>query len=421
MTEVIQMSKKELERHHIICAVKNKHITQIKAADLLNISTRQVRNLLSEYIKFGANGLISKKRGKRSNNAYDQEAKSNILKIIEEKYEDFGPTLASEKLLENHQIKISDETLRSWMTDKKLWMPKQRKRNKHRTRHRRECFGELIQVDGSHHDWFEGRGKKCVLIVFIDDATSKITSLYFADGESLDAYFKALEYHIINHGIPKQIYSDRLRVFESNREDEGSLPHFKQALQKLNIFHITAQTPQAKGRVERANQTLQDRLIKELRLRQISTIEEANEFVKEYIAKHNLKFSKEPTSSFNAHRPLESDLSRVLSRYEERIVSNSQSIQFHNRIYQICEDLPKKSKIEIREQMDGKIRMFFKDKEVKYVLFDELVYEKSQNHEWNARTWKSHPASHPWKNKSFNTNKKMKESKRYEYNSSKRV
>jgi transposase InsO family protein len=418
MEEVFTMSKKELERHQIISAVKNKQITQIKAANLLDISTRQVRNILTKYIKNGSQALISKKRGKRGNNSYDDTFKSKTLKLIEEKYQDFGPTLAAEKLLENHQIKISNETLRTWMIEKNLWIPKQRKKAKHRLRHRKECYGELIQVDGSHHDWFEGRREKCVLIVFIDDATSRITSLYFAEGESLNAYFKALEHHIVKHGIPKQIYSDRFSVFQSCKEEEkGTLTQFKYALKLLNISHITAQTPQAKGRVERVNQTLQDRLVKEMRLKGISTIEEANEFLKGYIEKHNLKFSKEPISSFNAHRPLEIDLSRVLSRYEERTLSNTLSIQFHNRIYQICEDLPKNARIEIRKQLDGELRMFFKDKELKYVRFDEIIYkEQTKDLKWETREWKSRKATHPWKDKAYNIRMKEKKIRGWEDN-----
>jgi hypothetical protein len=200
MEEVLQMSNKELERYKIISAIKDKQISQCKGAEMLNLSTRQVRNLLKALIIQGTNGLISKKRGKKSNRSYDIKFKQEVLRIIRHNYEDYGPTLVGEKLSERHNIIVSSETLRKWMSEATIWVPKQKKRNKHRLRMRRACFGELIQIDGSHHDWFEGRREKCVLIVFIDDATSRITSLYFAEGESLNAYFFALEKHIISLG-----------------------------------------------------------------------------------------------------------------------------------------------------------------------------------------------------------------------------
>lgn len=404
MQEVLEMSKQELERYRILSAIKTKQISQLKGAEMLNLSTRQVRNLLRELNNEGPKGLISRKRGKNSNRTYSSKFKDNILKLIHENYEDYGPTLIQEKLLERHQIKISNETLRIWMIKNHIWCSKQRRKHKHYLRPRRECFGELIQIDGSHHDWFEGRAKKCVLIVFIDDATSKLTSLHFAEGESLDAYFQALEQHIYDHGLPRQLYSDRLSVFSSCKEE--GLIHFKHALKLLNIAHIKATTPQAKGRVERVNKTLQDRLIKEMRQRNICSIEEANKYVKEYITMHNKKFSKEPASDFNAHRPLETDLSRILSRYEERTLSNDLSIHFHNKTYQICEELPKKAKIEVRNQRDGQLRLFFKDQELQYRLYEEqpTKLKWKDNNRWPKRS-----ENHPWKSKSFNEAMKEKE------------
>lgn len=408
--EVLEMSTKELERYRVLSEIQNKQVSQLKGAELLNLSTRQVRNLLYELNKNGPKGLISKSRSKPSNRSYNPKYKRYILSIIEQKYEDFGPTLISEKLKENHHIKISNETLRSWMAEINIWKPKQRKRNRHPLRNRKACFGELIQMDGSHHHWFEGRNSPCVLIVFIDDATSKLTSLYFAPSESLDAYFMALQMHLQKYGRPKGAYSDRLAIFKSQRNEEG-LTQFKYALKTLEISHTTARSPQAKGRVERANKTLQDRLIKEMRLKNISTIEEANEFCKEYIEIHNKKFSKEPASTFDAHRPLETDLSRILCRYEERTLTNNLSICFHNKIYQICEEknykLPKKAKIEIRKQRDGNLRFFFKDQELAYILYNELPYKEPTNiQRWQTKYWKP-KSTHPWKDKTFNTHLKQ--------------
>lgn len=406
MEELVEMSNQELERYRILSEIKNKRLSQKKGAELLGLSTRQIRNLLCEIKKKGAKGLVSKKRGKPSNRRYCSTFKDRVLSLIQHYYEDFGPTFISEKLEEKHHIGVADETLRNWMSEAHLWIPKQRRANRHPLRKRRECFGELIQVDGSHHDWFEGRGSCCVLIVFIDDATSRITSLYFAESESLDAYFNALEMHLNTYGRPREIYSDRLAVFQTQKDKEH-LTQFKYALKLLGISHTTAKSPQAKGRVERANQTLQDRLIKEMRLKNISTIEGANQFGKEYMQKHNNKFSKEPASTFDAHRPLETDLSRILCRYEERTLTNDLSISFHNKIYQIYEEkgnrLPKKAKIEVRKQRDGKLRFFFQDQELRFSCYDEIPYEMNvKMQEWKAqRIWQSCKPSHPWKNQSY--------------------
>jgi transposase InsO family protein len=411
MEEILEMSNKELECYHILSQINNGHISQLKGAELLGLSARQVRNLLHRLNIDGPKGLISKKRGHPSNRSYDPKFKQRVLEIIRQHYEDFGPTLISEKLKENHQVTVSDETIRSWMMQTNMWTVKQRKRNKHRLRQRKECFGELIQIDGSHHDWFEGRGDACVLIVFIDDATSKITSLYFSDGETLDAYFNALERHLKRYGKPRAIYSDRFAIFQSQKDQ--SLTQFRRALKTLSVSHFTAGSPQAKGRVERANQTLQDRLIKEMRLKNISSIEEANQFCEEYMEMHNSKFSKEPISLFDAHRPLEMDLSRILCRYEERTLTNGLSICFYNKTYQICErhsNLPKNAKIEVRQQRDGKLRLFFKDQELAYVLYDELPYEEvTKMQEWRTRKNHSPHSSHPWKNRPFNRRIKQKQ------------
>jgi transposase InsO family protein len=400
MEEILKMSNKELERYRILSEIRNKQINQIKGAELLNLSTRQIRNLMYKFKRTGPKGMISKKRGKPSNRAFRPEYKQLILKIIEENYEDFGPTLIAEKLKENHQIIISPETIRSWRTANKTWIPKQRKKNRHPLRNRKECFGELIQIDGSHHDWLEGRGPPCVLIVFVDDATSRIMSLYFSNGETLEAYFAALEIHLRKYGRPRGIYSDRFAVFKSQKNGD-SLTQFKYALKKLEICHTTARSPQAKGRVERANKTLQDRLIKEMRLKNISTIEEANLFCNEYMETYNKKFSKEPACKFDAHRPLETDLSRILCRYEERTLTKALSIHFHNKTYQICEEdgkvLSKNAKIEVRKQRDGKLRLFFKDKELAYAVYNELPYKSEQTPEWRSRKeWHPNRFTHPW-------------------------
>jgi len=279
------MTRKELYRHHIILQVKERRLTQVKAAEILKITDRQVRNLLKSFEIEGEAGLVSKKRGKRSNRALDPELELRILALIREKYDDFGPTLIHEKLREKHEITVSVETVRKLMIKNGLHASRKRKGAVHRERMRRENFGELIQIDASIHDWFEGRGEKCALIVFIDDATSKITALHFHESESLNAYFLALGSHLKRYGRPLGIYSDRHAIFGGAKRIKKA--QLTRAFEELEVESILANSPQAKGRVERANRTLQDRLVKEMRLRWISSIEEGNAFLKDYVEIHN--------------------------------------------------------------------------------------------------------------------------------------
>lgn len=404
MEEILNMSDKEIDRYHIIKQCLAKQVTQTKAAELIGIKERQFRNLIFSYKKHGKKGLISKKRGKPSNRKYTKKFKSQIMAIVRERYPDFGPTFATEKLAEYHSIKISDETLRLWMIEERLWIPKERKAFCHPLRLRREHFGELIQIDASFHFWFEDRGQKCALIVFIDDATSKITSLHFSPSESLNAYFNALEKHLVKYGKPRALYSDRHSIFAGSDKHHNS--HFIRALKELNIESLLASSPQAKGRVERANRTLQDRLIKEMRLRNISNIEDANKYLDEFLKDFNRKFSKEPRGQFDAHRPLEVgiDLERVLTRLEIRTVSNDLRISINNKYYKILEPSIehklKKQKVEVRYNRDDGFRLFYKDKELKYILSEEYMEKKVLDCKdkliWNPRGGHP-PKNHPWK------------------------
>lgn len=405
MEEVLEMSTKELERYDVLNGVRRKALTQGKAAELLGISDRQVRNLLALIESKGARGLVSRKRGRPSNNRKPEAFKHQVLSTVREKYEDFGPSFAKEKLEELHNLKISIETLRKWMAEIHIWIPKQKRVKTHPLRRRRECFGEMIQVDGSHEFWFEIRGERCVVIVFIDDATGKITSLYFSKGESLDAYFKALKNHLNRYGRPLSIYSDRFSVFDS--QVEGNLTQFQRALKTLGIKSILANSPQAKGRVERVNRTLQDRLIKELRLHKINSIEKANGYANEFVEIFNKKFSKEPANAFDAHRPLEKmvDLSRVLSRYEERVVTKDAMFQFDSKFYKIMEAPEsislRRKKVEVRVGIET-VRVFCGDKELKVVPLAAIKEEPRAQEtiarlEWKEKVHWAPSAGHPWK------------------------
>lgn len=416
MTELITMSRKETDRLTILRKVQEGSITQLKAGEILDISDRQIRNLLHLLGKFGPKGIISKKRGKPSNHKYNELIQKKVLELMCQYYDNFAPTLASEKLLENHKIKISRETLRKWMIETHLWIPKTRRQKLHRPRLPKEYFGEMLQGDGSHHDWFE-IGKFCALIYFIDDATGKITAAKFEKTETLEGYFDILREHLQEHGIPHSIYTDRFSVFESSIRKEN-LTQFRRALGTLGINWIGANSPQAKGKIERCNRTLQDRLVKEMKLKGIKTIEEGNRFLREYLPIYNKKFSKEPMKKTDLHRPLEGglDLSRTLSKYEERTLTKDLTFQFHNKHYIILETTGcfKGKKVEIRVTKEGKLRVFDNNNELKISSLNQVYTSEKQvkiENLWPTK-YVPHPkANHPWKTLAYQMSQREKELK----------
>jgi len=309
----LELSYQELDRLDALKLLKSKRISQKAAAKKLGLSTRQVRRLEKIIEHEGASGLISKHRGKKSNNQLSVEFRAEVAQLIKDKYADFGPTLAHEKLTEKHAKKLSVESVRRIMIADGLWVAKHKRQEKpiHQLRQRRERFGELIQIDGSPHDWFEGRGAYCTLIVFIDDATSKLTALRFSPTETTQAYMEATKSHLQRYGRPAATYSDRHSIFRVNQpeaESGNGLTQYGRALNTLDIEAIHARTPQEKGR---ANKTLQDRLVKEMRLRGISDIETANQFLPEFMADYNRRFAKPAKNDQDAHRKVLHDKREV--------------------------------------------------------------------------------------------------------------
>ncbi len=338
--ETIAMSHKELDRVGVIRKVVDGELIQREAGLQLDLSVRQIKRLVRNFRADGAAGLVSRHRGRPGNNRITASVRAQFIDLVRTRYHDFGPTLAHEKLVERHGFAHSVETLRAWMIAEALWQPKRRRRARvHQSRPRRPCRGELVQIDGSPHDWFEDRGPRCCLIVFIDDATGELGALRFVPVESTQAYMETLAGYLDLHGRPVALYSDRHSIFRVNQRDcEGELTQFTRALKTLDIGAIHASTPQAKGRVERANQTLQDRLTKELRLRDISDIDAANAFVPAFLADYNRRFAKPPQSTTDAHRPVlhsTEELDLILSIHHRRKLSKNLTCQFNNRQYQI--------------------------------------------------------------------------------------
>ncbi len=382
------MTIKEAERLSIMKQVESKNLKQREASEDLGLSLRQTQRLVKSYKEEGPEGLISKRRGKSNTRKMSREKRLKIVGIISEKYPDFGPTFASEKLREKEKILVSREAVRKLMIEEGLWKAKKKKEKRvHHRRTRRSREGELVQADGSYHDWFEGRACKCCLIQFVDDATSKILYAKFCDWESKNNYFACLEGYLLKHGKPQKLYVDKHSVFRVNREElkKGQgVTAFHKALKSLGIDLICANSPQAKGRVERKNGVLQDRLIKEMRLRQISSIEEGNRYLEEeFIDAHNKQFGKAPAEVENGHKPLniKENLEKILATQDERKISQNLTIQYNNQIYQLETKTPNRlryKKVKTIERPGKKLIIEYQEKEIPYHIWEEYKYAKTE-------------------------------------------
>src|SRR6478736_6313385 len=290
---LILMSERELQRIEVLSKVLERRMTVVSAAHVLDMTTRQVQRLLKVFRAEGAAALRHKARGRPSNHRYVAGVGELAVRLVREQYLDFGPTLAAEKLAANHGLIVSRETLRKWMAEAGIWLSRKQRRTFHQPRLRRESYGELVQIDGSDHRWFEDRGDPCSLLVFIDDATGKLMQLRFVRSESAFSYFEALALYLRCHGAPIAFYSDKHSVFRVAKKDAKGgqgMTQFGRALCELNIEILCANSSQAKGRVERMNRTLQDRLVKALRLARIDNMRDGNAFLANFMSRYNARF-----------------------------------------------------------------------------------------------------------------------------------
>ncbi|MGF6899466.1 ISNCY family transposase [Paraburkholderia sp. GAS348] len=363
----ITMTMREVDRLRTIQSVVDGMLMTWQAAERLHLSRRQVERLTVRYRSQGASGLLSRHRGHPSNYQLADGVAERALNLIRDRYPDFGPTLACEKLRECHGLALSKETVRHLMTDAGLWIPRRQRPPKlYQPRARRSCLGELVQIDGSDHRWFEERAPACTLLVYVDDATSRLMALHFTATESTFSYFEVTRAYLEQHGKPVAFYSDKASVFRSTQTATTGgkgVTHFGRAMFELNINGLCANSSQAKGRVERANLTLQDRLVKELRLRGIDTQEAANAYAPRFIADYNTRFGKAPRSAFNAHRPLREDenLDTILTWREPRRVTRSLTLQYDRVIY-LLDDTEANRRlvgryIDVYEYPDGRIEI----------------------------------------------------------------
>lgn len=383
--DIIEMSLKELKRLKVVQEVIGRHITQGVAASLVGLSERQVRRLIRSVREEGDRGIIHKARGRPSNRRTPEKTRERAISLYKRKYPDFGPTLAAEKLSEMDGIRISDETLRGWLIETGLWK-KRRKRSSHRQwRPRKECFGEMVQMDGSHHDWLEGRGPELVLMGYIDDATNE-TFCRFYDYEGTLPAMDSFKRYVRRYGLPQSVYLDRHTTYKSTKklteweELEGIEPmsQFERAMDELGVEVIHAYSPQAKGRIERLFGVLQDRLIKEMRLRGIKTKDEANEFLKEYLPKYNKQFRVCPANETDVHVKLPQyfNLHRYLCIKTERTVRNDNTIAHNSRLYQI-EDYARAKKVTVEERLDGSMHFISAGESLRYREITERPKKES--------------------------------------------
>lgn len=373
----IIMSIKETKYAEIISRVVAREIKQSQAAEILEMSIRQIKRLCKRYKENGLQGLIHKNRGRPGNKSISPLLKDKILELIQLNYSDFGPKLIHEQLKARHQIGISAEWIRLQLIKKGLWKVKRNKKIKiYQKRARRECRGELVQIDGSYHDWFEGRSPKCCLLVAIDDATSEILELRFEIHETVEGYMNLMKSYINKHGCPLAIYSDRLNVFS-----EGS--QFRRALKELNIGLINANSPQAKGRVERANQTLQDRLIKLMRLEKIDNMKEANKYLERYREEHNKNFARNPKSTQESHKKLKNGLilEEIFSIKESRKVSKDLSVVYKKKTYILKSNLKNRLRGKTAKiyEINGIIQIEIEGLKYDYETYEEQSYQEVMN------------------------------------------
>lgn len=399
------MILKELERVGVIQRAISGNITQKQVSEIIGLSERQIRRIVKRIRKEGNQGICHQGRGKTGNRKLTKELRKKVIDVYKEKLTGFGPVFAAEKLFELYNIKISHETLRLWLIEEEIDYPNRRKRPHRRFRERKEHYGEMLQIDGSHHDWFEGRGHKCVLMGYIDDATGKVFGRFY-DYEGTYPALDSFNRYAQKNGLPMSIYVDRHTTYKSpakpSIEDElkgeASKSQFERALAELGVKVIHAHSPQAKGRIERLFRTFQDRLVKEMRLASVNDIEQANRFLEEYLISYNTKFCVEPAKPEELHRPVldEKVLAAALCIKEDRTVRNDGTISHNRKLYQLDGNAAIK-KVVVEERLDGKLYISHKGLILKYKPITQRPLKKEEKKVKTGFKKQKPAADHPWR------------------------
>lgn len=409
--DLITLSREEHDRLQIIRKVIKGQMRQVEAADLLNISDRQIRNLVIKVKEKGAGGMAHANRGRESPKKMAKAEEERIAGIIREKYWDFGPTFAAEKLWERDKIKISDEKLRQIMIGAGIWRVRRRRGDVHQWRERKLFRGEMVQMDGSHHDWLEDRGPKLVLMGYIDDATNTVFGRFY-DYEGVQPAMDSLERYIGLYGLPRALYLDKLSTYKTTRQadldellrGEEAQTQFERAAKELGIQIIHADSPQAKGRIEREFGTLQDRLVKDLRLAGIGTKEEANRFLDSYWPQHNLRFSRPARRTEDLHRPLPKglDLEDIFCLKGSRTINNGYLVRWKGRRLWISNPsiAMRRRQTQVLEQFDGRLVLRFNGRDLDYREVQEVPAKPSTKPKRDLKKKPANPVpppNHPWR------------------------
>lgn len=410
--DIIAMSTQEIKRLKIIQKVIERQLMQVKAGELLGISERQVRRLLKRVREEGARGIVHRNRGRPSPHRMPEELEDRIGRIVKENYPDFGPTFASEKLEERHGIKVSREKLRHIMITEGLWRVRRRKEKVHQWRERKHYYGEMVQMDGSHHEWLEERGPKLVFMSYVDDATGRAFGRFY-DYEGVYPAMDSLKRYIGRSGLPLSLYLDKHSTYKTTRQPsveellrgENAQTQFERAVRELGIEPIHAHSPQAKGRIERVFGTLQDRLCKEMRLAGVKTKEEANEFLKTFLPLYNKRFGKEPLREANLHRPLPKGmrLQDIFCLKAQRTITNAYTVKWKGRLFLIENPAiaMRRRKVLVMEDFQGRVRIRFNGRQLKHREVREQK-EKARPREEREKPMRRKdryvpPLDHPWR------------------------
>jgi len=407
--DILKMSQNDLKRLHIIRKVIDKCLKQREAAEQLKLSERQVRRLVKRVREESNNGIIHRSRGLKSHRAISDGIRQKALNLCKSIYAGFNPTLATEKLFERNKIKISRETLRQWFIIEAIPYEKRKAQPHRKWRERKAHCGEIVQMDGSHHDWFEGRGLKSVLMAYIDDASSRVYARFY-EYEGTFPAMDSFKRYSLKYGLPLNIYLDRHSTYKGWRratvEEELSNQHplsqFGAALQELGVNLIHAQSAQAKGRVERLFKTFQDRLIKEMRLNGIKSIGEGNEFLEDYLPVFNRRFNVVPLESQDLHRPLPKGvgLDKILSIKTPRALRNDFTVLHEGNLYQV-EDNIRSKKVVVEERLNGQLLITYKAKALRYSRINQRPARIQQPRKHKQRIYPPIPKDHPWRNFRF--------------------
>jgi len=415
---IITMSMKEAKLLHLVQKAIEKRITQAEAAQMGGLSLRQLQRIIRRVRTEGDSGVCHHARGRKPNNQIPEAVKHKAVELCRERYQEFGPTLASEKLLEKNRIKVSVETLRTWLLEAGLAYRKRKKRPHRQWRERKSCRGAMVQLDGSHHDWFEGRGPKSVLMAFVDDATGEVYARFY-DYEGTIPAMACFKGYIKQYGIPQSVYLDRhstykspvhYQTIEDQLEDRQLMSQFERSLQELSVTVIHAYSPQAKGRVERLFGTFQDRVIKEMRLAGVRSKDEGNAFLQTYLPDYNRRYRVSPAKDTDMHRRFKDhrELDRILSIRTSRALRNDFTIAHDKKLYQIKDNIRAK-KVTVEERTDGSMRILHNGQRLRYQEIAVRPEKERKQSPKLHKTWdRGKPTRlHPWR-ESFDPDRRQK-------------